>query len=124
MAFRTCATCGAGDNPLSSLRFKKSRVDGKVYCERHLPDLNVGGVEEEPSAPSFAPSVRPSAGYVVIDCPDCAGGVHRPHQKPCVTCSGYGAVRIEAAMLNVYRPRAASQPSAPEILVEDSPPRL
>jgi hypothetical protein len=115
---RTCVKCQRADNPLGRLRFKKSRVDGKIYCENCLPD-RVGA--ELDSAPS-APGLRPSAGLVVIPCPDCAGGVHRPHQKPCTTCAGYAAVRIEAAMLNVYRPRAAT--SAPEILTEGAqPPR-
>lgn len=118
MAMRTCEKCSRAENPLSRLRFKKSRMDGKVYCENCLPsevpDLDVP--EKEPTGSFSPPTRKPSAGYVVVDCPDCAGGVHRPRQKPCRGCAGYGAVRIEASMLNVYRP---SPIKAPEILTED-----
>jgi hypothetical protein len=118
MATRLCVKCKAAENPLGRLRFKKSRVDGQVYCENCSPMTESIDTADEPEVtPVFAPPVRkPSAGYVVIDCPDCAGGSHRPHQKPCSGCAGYGAVRIEAAMLNVYRPKPVK---APEILVED-----
>jgi hypothetical protein len=111
---RMCVKCQKADNPLGRLRFKKSRVDGRIYCENCDP--------ESTGAPAMAPSVfdsNTSAGFVVIGCPDCAGGTHRPHQKPCVSCSGYGSVRIQANFLNVYRPRATS---APEILTEQAPP--
>jgi hypothetical protein len=109
---RTCVKCNAAENPLSRLRFKKSRVDGKIYCE-NCSNETVGESADQPTL--SAPSLKPSAGYVVVACPDCAGGTHRPHQKPCQACAGYGAVRIEANMLNVYRPRAISPP---EVLTE------
>ena len=119
MALRTCVTCGAADNPLGVLRFKKSRIDGKVYCANHSPE-SVGA--EETSSASSEFQIYPSAGsLVVVNCPDCAGGMHRPHQKPCLTCSGYGAVRIPVGLLNVYRPRAVT---SPEILMEEEQPRL
>jgi len=106
------------ENPLGRLRFKKSRVDGLIYCENCVPvEHSLDNVERESlqgSAPSL-PSLKPSAGYVVVDCPDCAGGVHRPKVKPCRGCAGYGAVRIESAMLNVYRP---SRIEAPQVLTE------
>jgi len=118
MASRVCAKCSRAENPLSRLRFKKSRIDGNVYCENCAPvdySLDAVAPEAQPSG-APAPLVKPSAGYVVVDCPDCAGGVHRPNKKPCPGCAGYGSVRIEAAMLNVYRPSAVK---APEILTED-----
>jgi hypothetical protein len=118
MAHRTCTKCMAADNPLSRLRFQKSRVDGKLYCENCLPDRAGAELASAPSAPDF----RPSAGLVVVNCPDCAGGMHRPHQKPCTTCAGYGAVRMEASMLNVYRPKAVSPSTEPVILMEEAPP--
>lgn len=117
MAHRTCVKCMAADNPLSRLRFQKSRVDGRLYCDNCLPDR----VGAEPASAPVVPGLRPSAGLVVVNCPDCAGGVHRPHQKPCTTCAGYGAVRIESSMLNVYRPKAVTS-SEPEILMEEAPP--
>jgi hypothetical protein len=120
---RTCNTCGSAENPLGRLRFKKSRVDGETYCENCAPlthsldDQPRSRVPEELStlqssrpAPS-SPMRPPSAGLVVVACPDCAGGVHRPRVKPCQGCAGYGAVRIEAAMLNVYRPAPIKAPS-------------
>lgn len=117
MAHRVCQKCRAAENPLGRLRFKKSRVDGKVYCENCTPVTHSLDVAEAatPASPLRAPDRKPSAGYVVVGCPDCAGGVHRPHKKPCPGCAGYGSVRIEASMLNVYRPRAVP---APEYLVE------
>lgn len=114
---RMCSKCQAAVNPLSRLRFMKSRVDGRVYCENCLPDNQAA----EANSAAFAPSLKPSAGYVVIDCPDCAGGVHRPHQKPCTTCAGYGAVRIEVGLLNVYRPKPITK-TEPVVLTEEAPP--
>ena len=124
MAGRTCKQCGKADNPIGRLRFKKSRVDGKIYCENCTPVAhsidNVGRVPEELttlesySPASSVPSIprhKASAGYVVVACPDCSGGVHRPKNKPCKGCAGYGAVRLEASMLNVYRPTAVPAPS-------------
>jgi hypothetical protein len=116
---RTCVKCKKAENPLGRLRFKKSRLDGKVYCENCDPvgqDVTVEPVVHAPPASSSSSKPRPpSAGLVVVNCPDCAGGVHRPHSKPCQGCAGYGAVRIEAAMLNVYRPKPIP---APELLTE------
>lgn len=118
MAMRTCNKCGMAENPLGRLRFKKSRVDGLIYCENCEPVEHSFDNEEREdlrgSAPSL-PHLKPSAGYVVVDCPDCAGGVHRPKIKPCRGCAGYGAVRIEAAMLNVYRP---SKTEVLQVLIE------
>jgi len=120
MPMRMCNKCSQAENPLGRLRFKKSRVDGKVYCENcgpmeHSLDLP-GDAEVLPPRPALSsPSLRPSAGYVVVDCPDCAGGVHRPRVKPCKGCAGYGAVRIDVAALNVYRP---SPIKTPEVLTE------
>ena len=115
MAMRTCNKCSQAENPLGRLRFKKSRVDGKIYCENcgpaeHSFDLPVDA-EVLPNHPVLSsPSLQPSAGYVVTACPDCAGGVHRPRVKPCGGCAGYGAVRIQASMLNVYRPSPIKEP--------------
>lgn len=128
MAFRTCVKCGAADNPLGRLRFKKSRMDNKVYCENDLPEgssVAHVGVEEQSSTPRASPAHTSAGSLVVVNCPDCAGGIHRPHQKPCLTCVGYGAVRIEPGMLNVYRPKLVkSEASTPEILMEEEQPRL
>jgi len=126
MAMRPCNKCESAENPLGRLRFSKSRVDGKIYCENCAPVVHSLGVESsreteelstlQPSLSAPSSSMRPpSAGLVVVECPDCAGGVHRPRVKPCQGCSGYGAVRIEAAMLNVYRP---AKIKAPQILNE------
>lgn len=115
MAMRTCKSCGKAENPLGSLRFKKSRVDGQIYCENCAPIQHSQEVAPASPSASSIPQHKPSAGYVVVACPDCAGGVHRPKSKPCVGCAGYGSVRIAASMLNVYR----LQPTpAPEILTE------
>ena len=113
---RVCEKCMAAENPLGRLRFKKSRVDGNVYCENCAPVEHSIDVADSQPSPAFPPSLKPSAGYVVIPCPDCAGGVHRPHGKPCDGCAGYGSVRIETAMLNVYRPSLAKIPC---VLLED-----
>ena len=137
MPMRTCKTCGKAENPLGRLRFKKSRMDGQIYCENCAPLQHsqepAGRVPEElstlqsvvpgqpealeiPAHPAHVlPQHKPSAGYVVVACPDCAGGVHRPRVKPCGGCAGYGAVRITANMLNVYRLKPTP---APEILTE------
>lgn len=122
MPLRTCAKCGAADNPLGRLRFTKSRFDGKVYCEVDLPDTTMfsksAGTEEVASVPSTLASPASAGSMVVVNCPDCAGGVHRPHHKPCVTCSGYGSVRVQSNFLNVYRPPKPERITAPEILLE------
>ena len=116
---RTCAKCGKADNPLSPLRFAKSRVDGKVYCENCTPlkqSMDVPAVD----LPTPSRSFKPSAGLVVIACPDCAGGVHRPKKKPCQGCAGYGAVRVEANILNVYHPAPVPlKQTEPQLLLED-----
>ena len=123
MAHRTCSKCGAADNPLSRLRFRKSRIDRKIYCENcesgtSLPEPT-GRVPEELSTLQSVrhfPDKKPSAGLVVIACPTCAGGVHRPDEGNCESCAGYGSVRIEVAMLNVYSPPRVK---ARQVLTED-----
>jgi len=111
---RTCAICGAADNPLGKLRFKKNRVDGKIYCARCDPEL------QEAAASAAPPSVRAvetSAGsLIVIPCPTCCGMSHRPHGKPCESCVGYGSVRVPANNLAVFN---FPKETGPEILTED-----
>lgn len=116
---RMCSVCKRAENPIGRLRFKKSRLDGQVYCENCTPITHSLDIPQEgPDVVPVPPPVglKASAGYVVIDCPGCAGGSHRPHQKPCGDCSGYGAVRISVNLLNVYRPKKIK---APEILTEN-----
>jgi len=115
---RTCVNCGAADNPLGTLKFKR-HLGGDVYCERCSPDLLAETspplvILEEPSAGS--PPV--TGELVVISCPDCAGGVHRPHGKPCSGCAGLGAVRYPASALVIYTPKVKTEPVA-EVLLED-----
>jgi hypothetical protein len=114
MAFRTCETCGKGENPIGKLRFKK-HVDGEVYCENCIP-ASVKDVAEGTSSATLADFGRAStsagSSLVVIPCPDCRGMSNKPHGKQCECCSGYGSVRIPANFLNVYRP----QVPVPEIL--------
>lgn len=122
MSMRMCAKCSRAENPLARLRFKKSLVDGEVYCENCTPLTHSIDDERRSEAPAFgltAPLLKPSAGYVVIDCPKCAGGTPRgpiSNTVECFVCAGYGAVRIEAAMLNVYRPQTVNEPV---VLTED-----
>lgn len=116
MPARVCAKCQAADNPLSRLRFARSKFDGKIYCENCWPSQEP---VEAPPLPASAPQRKPSAGYAVIPCPECAGGFHRTEQI-CDACSGYCAVRMEVAMLNVYRPKRFKPP---EILLEGQTPQ-
>jgi len=111
---RTCAKCGAAENPLGRLRFKKSQIDKKVYCEKCDPQGVTGAVETE-TAPLVLPSAQSSAGLVVIQCPKCRSIPRGMHPAPCETCSDYGSVRIPVNYLNVYRPGSRK----PEILTED-----
>lgn len=115
---RTCPVCGAAENPLGSLRFKKY-LDGLVYCERCHPSTGVVDgplpLVGNPSAGSPPPS---TGQLVVIPCPDCAGGVHRPKQKPCKGCAGLGSVRYPSNALVVYRPPSEPEPPELEILTE------
>lgn len=115
---RTCIKCGAADNPLGKLRFKKY-LDGDIYCDRCHP----GRIAEVPPALSgleITSAGSPSTGeLVVMACPDCAGGMHRPHGKPCQGCMGLGSVRYPASALVVYTPKVTVEAEpAPELLLE------
>ena len=101
---RTCKKCGAADNPLGRLRFRK-HLDGKVYCENCIPKDRISGASSAPE-PSELPGTS-AASLVVIPCPLCRGMSHRPHGKRCESCSGYGSVRIPANFLNIYKPPKA-----------------
>ena len=100
---RTCATCGAADNPLGKLRFKKHH--GAIYCENHMPDGLDQALPEVASDP-LPFGIEASAGsLVVIPCPECRLMSNKPHGRICQGCAGYGSVRIAANNLVVYRPK-------------------
>ena len=105
MGMRTCAKCGAAENPLGRLRFKKSALDRKVYCENCDPQ---GGepisTEVLVSPAPMSSATQSSAGLVVIPCPKCRTVPRGRVPADCETCSDYGSVRIPASYLNVYRP--------------------
>ena len=107
MPMRTCAKCGAAENPLGRLSFKKSLVDRKVYCEKCDPTSTASGPEVSGLVVDVSPAAvtRPSAGsMVVIQCPSCRSVPRGPTPASCTTCSDYGSVRIPVNHLNVYRP--------------------
>jgi hypothetical protein len=121
---RTCNKCGAAENPLGKLRFKK-HVDRAIYCENCLPGLDLtqpilppSRVEEE-GGPAYVVQ-EPASDYTVIVCPTCRGLHPGAHGKTCPTCVGYGAVRIRASVLPIYREPAekSEQAPAPQILTE------
>jgi hypothetical protein len=111
---RTCAKCGAAENPIGRLRFKK-HSDGGIYCENCLQSVSILGAPESPVSHVETLPTPSSAGLIVIPCPTCRGLHPGNHGKTCQTCVGYGSVRIPASNLPVYRP--PTEP-APEILTE------
>ena len=119
---RTCKKCGAAENPLGKLRFKK-HVDREVYCENCLPSIDLTQPvlpptrEEEPGGPALVVQAPPSD-FVVITCPTCRGQHPGLHGNTCKSCVGYGSVRIRASVLPVYTEPAEKVASAPQILTE------
>lgn len=99
---RKCVKCGAAENPLGRLRFRK-HVDRKIYCENCLPAKMETGVSA-PVAVSSALPATSAGSLVVIPCPCCRLMSNKPHGKLCEDCSGYGSVRIPVNFLNIYQP--------------------
>ena len=103
MAFRTCESCGKGENPIGKLRFKK--LHNLVYCENCIPMEDVAEVSSSvTSTASFDPAPSSAGSLVVIPCPTCRLMSNKPHGKLCKCCSGYGSVRIPSNFLNIYQP--------------------
>lgn len=112
MAFRTCESCGKGENPIGKLRFKK--LHNLIYCENCLPETtkSVAEVPSSVTLSDFDKASTSAGSLLVIPCPECRGMSNKPHGKLCECCSGYGSVRIPSNFLNVYRPKVPK----PEIL--------
>jgi hypothetical protein len=106
MAMRTCEKCRAAENPLGRLRFSKSRIDGKVYCENCSPEGQISAAAEVAAPPPVSAAPQSSAGLVVIPCPSCRSVPRGRVPSPCEDCADYGSVRIPANFLNVYRPQS------------------
>jgi DnaJ-class molecular chaperone len=104
---KICNRCRAAQNHLSDLAFVES-PEGDL-CQKCF-DAHYA---------KAAPAPSKGEPLVVIVCPDCRGQHHAQHGKPCKACAGYGAVRIAANALAVYRPGRKSDLSAPQLLMEE-----